>query len=116
MKKLAQFQYFDWNRFNSGKELNVTEVKDWEDFERKGTILGTVVEVVILTDDTEYDLKPGEMVSNRFEKFKIKVPKNNLTVKVGDFVEPVNPVATVYGEHRNQLSVKADDIVVVDPT
>lgn len=113
MKKLSQFLRFDWERFRSGKDLNVTEVKEWVDFENKGTVLGTVIEVVILTDDTEYELKPGEMVTNRFEKFKIKIPKKNVAVQVGDFVEPINPVATVYGDHRNQLSVKADDIRVL---
>ena len=30
-------------------------------------------------------------------------------------VIPVNPVAVVYGEYRNQLSVTADDIKVVVP-
>ena len=30
-------------------------------------------------------------------------------------VIPVNPVAVVYGEYRNQLSVTADDIKVITP-
>lgn len=114
MKKLSQFLSFDIDRFLADKAIQVTEIKPWEDFERKGTILGTAVEVVILTDNTLYDCKPGETVSNRYEKFKIKVPKRSVSVTVGDFVAPINPVATVYGDRRDKLSVKADDIVVVD--
>lgn len=116
MKKLAQFLNFDIDGFLADKAIQVTEVRPWEDFEHKGSILGTTVEVVILTDNTQYDHKPGETVSNRFEKFKIKVPKRSVSVDVGDFVVPINPTATVYGDRRNQLSVKADDIVVISET
>lgn len=116
MKKLSQFLNFDIDRFLEEKAIQVTEVKPWEDFDRKGKILGTVVEVVILEDKTVYECRDGETVSNRFEKFKIKVPQRSIPVAVGDFVAPVNPTATVYGEHRNQLSVKADNIIVIDHT
>ena len=116
MKKLNQFVTFDIDRFLADKSIQVVDIKQWEDFVRKGTILGTVVEVVILTDNTPYDQKPGEKVSNRYEKFKIKVSKRTVTVDVGDFVAPINPSATVYGDRRDQLSVRADDIVVVSET
>lgn len=116
LKKLSQFMHFDIDRFLEDKAIQVTEVKPWEDFDHKGKVLGTVVEVVILEDKTVYDTKDGEMVSNRYEKFKIKVPQRSVAVVVGDFVAPVNPTATVFGEHRNQLSVKADNIVVIDHT
>lgn len=106
--------HFDIDRFLEHKAIQVTEVKPWEDFDHKGKVLGTVVEVVILEDETVYDCKDGETVSNRYEKFKIKVPQRSISVVVGDFVAPVNPTATVYGEHRNQLSVKADNIIVID--
>lgn len=116
MKKLSQFMHFDIDRFLEDKAIQVTEVKPWEDFDHKGKVLGTVIEVVILEDKTVYDCKDGETVSNRFEKFKIKVPQRSVSVAVGDFVAPVNATATVYGEHRNQLSVKADNIIVIDNT
>lgn len=110
MKKLAQFLRFETERFLADKALQVTEVKPWEDFDHKGKILGTTVEVVILEDKTVYETKDGEQVSNQYEKFKIKVTQRSVPVVVGDFVEPINPVGSVFGDHRNQLSVKADSI------
>ena len=50
--------------------------------------------------------------SNLFEKFTVKVFKD-INVPVGATVELVNPVGTVYGEFRNQLSVRADDVRIV---
>jgi len=36
-----------------------------------------------------------------------------LNIPIGAVVELVNPVGTVYGEFRNQLSITVDDIKVV---
>lgn len=38
----------------------------------------------------------------------------DLDLPIGSVVRIVNPVATVYGEYRNQLSVKADDVVAIN--
>ena len=73
---------------------------------------GEKVDVVILTDETEYKAKPGEIVTNRFEKLTVKIPKT-LDVPINVMVEMVNPKASIYGEYRNQLSVVADDIRIV---
>lgn len=38
-----------------------------------------------------------------------------MNIPIESKVVPKNAVATIYGEYRNQLSVKCDDIVVVTP-
>lgn len=53
-------------------------------------------------------------MTNLFEKMTFKVAKSRVDVKVHDIVMPVHPVATIYGDYQNQLSIKADDVVVVD--
>lgn len=111
MKQLNQFNIFDWNAFADGKRFLVTSCRPWVDFETKET-LGTQVEVVIYKDDTHYNQKDGEIVTNLFEKLSFKVSKD-LDIPIKAFVEPVNVSAKIYGEYRNQLSVKCDDITVL---
>jgi hypothetical protein len=111
MKKLNQFQRFDWNAFSDGKLFLVTGTSEWQDYDTKEH-LGTVVEVVIYKDDTKYVQKEGEHVTNRFEKLKFKVRKD-VDVPLNRLVQPVGVTATIYGDYRNQLSVKADDIKVI---
>ncbi len=114
MKKLNMFLQFDWDGFAKDKSFQVTDVKPLRDREHNETVLGTVVELVILKDDTDYQTKPGEVVSNLYEKLRVKIPRSSVDVQVGDPVALINPVATVFGDYRNQLSVKADDILVLD--
>ncbi len=111
MKKLAQFMAFDFDAFSKGKVYQVTGVSEWVDFATKAH-MGTKVEVCIVKDDTQYKQKDGENISNLYEKFSIKIPKDT-TCPVRAYVMPVKAVATVYGEYRNQLSVTADDIRVL---
>ena len=115
MKNLSQFVRFDWDSFAEGKDFQVTCVKPWKDYQNQEKILGTVIEVFISQDLTHYITRDGSKVSNRGEKLSIKVPGSNLEVDIDDYVTPVNPVATVFGEYRNQLSVRADDIIVIKP-
>lgn len=111
MKGLAQFRLFDYERFIKDKQLIVTGVSPWTDFTTKA-VLGTKVTVTISRDSTEYQTKNGEQITNRFQSFNIKVPKD-VNVPLNAIVSAVNPVASVYGDYSNQLSVKADDIQVV---
>lgn len=108
MKKLSQFMVFDIEAFLKGKLLRVTNVSEWVDYTTK-VHMGSKVEVAITKDDTQYKQKDGESISNLYEKFNIKIPKD-VQVQVNAYVVPVNAVGTVYGEYRNQLSVTADDI------
>ena len=112
MKVLIAFLRFMLDEFLRGKELTVTGCGPWVDFDTHEE-KGTKVEVAITKDATVYPpTKDGRVVTNLFEKFSIKVPKV-ISVPVGSVVEIVNGTATVYGEYRNQLSVKAEDIKVI---
>lgn len=103
----------DWQWFAKDKTFMVTNVMPWQDYDTKA-MLGIKVETVITVDNTPYQPgADGTIQTNWFEKVTFKVAKNNVEVKVGDIVEPVNAVATIYGDFQNQLSVKADDVVVV---
>ena len=113
MKKLLQFLKFDFEAFSKGKAYRVTGVTEWKDYNTKEH-MGTKVETIIVKDDTQYKLKDGESVSNRYEKLSFKIHKD-VNVPLDAYVVPVNPVATVYGDYRNQLSITADDIKVLQP-
>lgn len=113
MKKLKQFVYFDWEAFAEGKVFEVTNIKPWLDFKDKHA-LGVVVETVIVEDCTFYECAPGEQVTNRYQSLAFKIAKNAVSAKVGDRIDPVGVVATVYGDYADKLSAKADDIIVID--
>lgn len=108
MKKLNVFVKFDWRAFSSGKIFTTVACSPWKD--QQGNVIGTRIETAITKDDTDYG---DTTVSNIYEKVTIKVPKPGVIIPIGAVVEPVNPVATVYGEFRNLLSIKAADVKVV---
>lgn len=120
LKNLYQFKKFDWDAFAQGKYFKCIEISPWEDFDTKKN-LGVKVTVVIVEDKTPYkpfkDGRPAQ--TNLYEKLDFKISKPDVNVKTGDIVVPVGATATVYsrqGEHKeNQLSVKADDIKVLQP-
>ena len=114
MKYLNQFIKFDISAFLKGKLLVCVGTAPWNDYTTK-ELLGTKLSVVISEDHTEYRQKPGENHTNQYEKFNVKVPKVNLDVASGTVIELTDSVATVYGEYRNQLSVTASDIRVIQP-
>jgi len=111
MKMLSQFLRFDFEAFSKGKVFKVIEQSEWVDFATRQH-KGRKFKAVITKDDTQYKQKEGEYASNLYEKFNIKVPKD-INVPMNAFIVPVNAVATVYGDYRNQLSVTADDIRVL---
>ena len=112
LKKLSSFLHFSFEQFTKDKSLMVSASKPWIDYETKEH-RGTAVEVVIVKDETPYPpSKDGSVTSNIYEKFAVKVPKD-VSIPVGSTVEIINGTGTVYGEYRNQLSVKADDIKVI---
>lgn len=118
MKRLTDFLIFHLEEFTKDKTLRVTDIKTWyEDKERQKPI-GDSIEVGCARDKTLHiNAKTGEELRevNLFEKFSIKVPYGHTPVKIGDYVEIVEGKGTVYGEYRNQLSVKAKDVRVIDP-
>ena len=111
MKGLTQFMKFDWDEFANGKQFLVISTSEYQDFDTK-THLGTKIECVISSDKTVYKYREGEKFSNRFEKIIFKVGKD-VNAPVNSYILPKNAVATIYGEYRNQLSVKCDDIDMV---
>ncbi|WP_306480374.1 hypothetical protein [Mediterraneibacter sp.] len=112
MKYLRQFEYFDWNGFAKHKRFMTVGISPLTDRETK-EIIGTRVEIVTTQDNTPYERKENEKGSNLFEKLYVKVPKQ-IDVPMQVEVQLKNAVATVYGDYRNQLSVYAEDIVVVE--
>jgi len=111
LKKLNRFVEFNIVEFLKGKRLDTVGLLDWKDFETQ-KILGTKVEVVIVSDKTDYHTAEGEIVSNLYEKLTVKIPAK-ITVPMNTEVRLINPKATVYGEYRNALSITADGIEVV---
>lgn len=110
MKFLSQFNKFDFEEFMKDKRLMALSCSQWK--EQDGTIAGTKVETVIVTDNTQYNRKEGDDSTNQFEKLVLKVRKENLNIPRESIVKAVNATATIWGEFRNQLSVKCDDIMV----
>lgn len=110
MRNLNQFIKFDWDAFAAGKKFLYLGQSNWVDHDTQ-QLMGTRVEVVIASDKTDYkpaaDGTPAK--GNRFEKLTIKVP-GAVDLTEDSYIEIVNPVATVYGDYRNQLSVKADSV------
>ncbi|MCD8131937.1 MAG: hypothetical protein LUE16_11810 [Lachnospiraceae bacterium] len=114
MKNLNQFQRFDFAGFATGKRFQCVGCEERKDYSTK-EVLGTKVNAVIVVDNTIYAHKDGDNSSNLFERISFKIPKKGVVVPQKSLVEPVNPVATIYGDYRNQLSVKTNDVKIIQP-
>ena len=112
LKKLNDFIFFDFKKFWEGKAGVCTSLEPWIDFESK-KVVGTKAKIAIVKDETQYRQKDGENVTNKFESFIVKIPKTEVNDLVDRPVRIINPVATVYGQYRNELSVKADDVQAI---
>ncbi|MDE6903104.1 MAG: hypothetical protein K2P22_10230 [Lachnospiraceae bacterium] len=113
LKGLGQFNKFDLDLFLAEKCLTVTGLGDWQDYQSK-ELLGTKVEVTITEDKTLYKTKGNVQISNLYNKLIVKVP-GKVDLKIGTVIEIVGGEATVYGEYRNQLSIKATSVRPVTP-
>lgn len=111
MKGLSQFQLFDWDAFAQGKVFVVTGISDYADYASKQH-LGTKVDCVIAVDKTPYESKNGNVITNRYEKITFKVGKD-VNLPLDARVVPKGVTARIYGDYRNLLSVKCDDIAVL---
>lgn len=111
LKAVAQF--IDYSRFTKDKELAVKEVRPLRD-PNTNLITGTRVEVMIWKDDTEYaPNKDGSIPTNLYNNFVVKVHKKELNLEVNDIVEFKGVVAKIYGEYNNELTIDAEDVVVI---
>ena len=111
MKYLRQFEYFDWNAFAKEMEFMTISLAPLLDFNTK-EVQGTKLGIAIIKDGTSYDQKEGEQGSNLFEKITVKIPKQ-IDVPMNVKVQLKNVLCNVYGDYRNQLSVYAEDIIVI---
>lgn len=114
MKYLSQFLKFDFESFSAKKAYLALNCSPWIDYDSKQK-LGTRIEAVIYRDETPYRQKDGEKGDNRFEKIVFKVSRD-ISLPENVFIQPVNATASIYGEYRNQISVKCSDIKVIQPS
>ena len=108
MKKLRLFAPFDAKLFFSNIELQFTKV---EPIRENDKTVGFRYNLLICDDQHNY----GEESSlNIGEVIKVKIEDvNSITnFTFGQKVELINPRASIYGEYQNQLSVKADNVVL----
>ena len=114
MRGTHQFEEFNFSKFSQGKDYTVTGLSEWLDYDTKKP-MGWRVDTVVTRDDTQYRTKDDQVISNLYQPqvFKCSAKPD---VKVGDIVEPVDITAcTLYGQFRNQISVKCDSVKVVTP-
>ena len=111
LKKLTRFLQFNSTEFFKDKRFKALSISPWTDYDTKERI-GNKIEVVIVSDRTDYGCKDGETVSNIYEKLIFKVAKD-ANVKAGMEIVPINPICNVYGDYRNMLSVVCEEIEVV---
>lgn len=117
LKKLSRFQVFDANGFFAKKEMLLTKVEAWQEGEDADHLQtkGTKITAVIYIDNTAYGtdlgLNRGESIT-----FKVAQPVStfsnwrpfNTRFKVNSFTK-----VSVYGDYRNQLSIKVPNLVAV---
>ena len=108
MKKLKQFAPFNAQLFFSKIELQFTKV---EPIRENDKTVGFKYNLLICDDQHNYgeesSLNIGEVI-----KVKIEDVNSNTNFTFGQKVELINPRASIYGEYQNQLSVKADDVII----
>lgn len=111
LRGLAPF--FDFEQFAKDKELAVKDTRPLRD-STTGLVIGTRVEVLIWQDNTKYAPgRDGSIPTNRYNSFVVKVHKKDLDLEVDDIVEFKDVVAKIYGEYNNELTVDAEDVVVI---
>lgn len=107
LKKLSAFKQFDNQGFFEPKALMAMSEELWVDYDSRKK-LGTKLNVVIWQDQSDYG---DPAITNAGQTLAVKIagrePRTNITPHL---VRLINPVATVYGDYQNQLSVRADDV------
>lgn len=104
MKKLNQFNHFNFAAFAKDKEFIIQSVK-WN--EKKKCVS---VDVIITVDNTVYD---DESVSNIYEKFKVHLIKDTDEDDIFKYHSQDKIIfkqvgkATVWGDYMSNLSVEA---------
>lgn len=92
--------------------------EDWKEYDADGKnpkVIGTKYKTVIATDRTEYKGEDVALDLNAGEQVIVKVPKPPKEYKKFSKITFVNSTASVYGTFMSELSVKADDVDIVQP-
>ena len=104
MRKLNQFQKFDFANWQKGKKFMVQGIKYNE---KKGCVS---LDIIIIEDETDYG---DESVSNIFEKFKVHCIQDTdeedvAKYQIKDIVlfKSVGK-CSIWGDYASQLSVEA---------
>lgn len=115
MQGLHQYERFAHKEFFEDKQLTVTNLTEWKDYQTKQH-LGWKVAYAITVDNTPYRPKAnGDIITNLYQVVTFKTAQKP-DVKPGDIVVPTGDViCTVFGDFRNQLSIKCDSMQVVTP-
>lgn len=109
MKKLKQFAPFDADLFFNKIELQFTRV---EPIKVDGSIVGFRYNLLICEDLHNYG-EENSLNKGEFIKVKIEDANSDTNFTLGQKVKLIKPKASIYGDFSNQLSVKADKIVLV---
>ena len=113
MKGVGRFRPFVEESFSAGKAYQVVGVSDWLDRDT-GKRLGKRVDVVITSDNTQYEHRNGEQFTNLYQRLTFKIEGSAaVDVAIGDIVIPVDAVARCYGEYSNQLSIVCKGVQTV---
>ena len=119
LKMLNRFQKFDSERFFSGKKFLLTKIEEWREGENQDNLhtVGVKVTGVIAVDQTQYSkdlqgINEGETIT-----FKVRKPLSNFqdweplqTVFMAVAFDRVN----IWGDYRNQLSVRVPDLKKIE--
>lgn len=109
MKKLKQFAPFNAELFFDKIDLQFTRV---EPIKVDGATVGFRYNLLICEDLHNYG-EENSLNKGEFIKVKIEDANSDTNFTLGQKVKLINPKATIYGDFSNQLSVKADKIIVV---
>lgn len=116
MKKLREFNRFDCEAFFKDKDVRVIAHENWNEYEEgKATKkVGTKYKCIIVTDKTIY--KGTDVVSdlNAGEQIDVKVAQEAKSYKKFSRIKFINATASVYGSFMSELSVKAEDVEIIE--
>ncbi|KXU01360.1 hypothetical protein SCODD09_01383 [Streptococcus constellatus] len=112
LKKLNSFTKFDAEAFLTNKSIIAISDEEWKEKDGDQYIVrGRKVKCLIFSDNTDYGKGAEDRDLNAGEQLVIKVPQTTLApYQKGNRISLINPSGTVYGEFRNQLSLKAEKV------
>lgn len=128
LKMLSRFQKFDADRFFSGKKFLLTKIELWQESSNSSSsnnsqsspslrTVGTKVSGVIAIDDTIYSKDVKGVNEGETITFKVRKPIasfDNWQPLQTVFVAVAFDRVSIWGEYRNQLSVRVPDLKMVE--